>query len=148
METSFIFISQETCSVSSSLPRISLCGNMFASAFPSTGCTCHNPVSDSRRVSRLFTATVILQYGNWMPYLFVDHWMCIWKNYRSRDSVVGIATGYGLDDQGVGVRVPEGSIILIFARRPDRLWGLPNGYRGLFTRGKAVGAWSWPFTSS
>jgi hypothetical protein len=26
--------------------------------------------------------------------------------YRSRDSVVGIATGYGLDDGGVGVRVP------------------------------------------
>jgi hypothetical protein len=24
----------------------------------------------------------------------------------SRDSVVGIATGYGLDDRGVGVRVP------------------------------------------
>jgi hypothetical protein len=26
----------------------------------------------------------------------------------SRNSVVGIATGYGLDDQGVGVRVPVG----------------------------------------
>jgi hypothetical protein len=25
------------------------------------------------------------------------------KNSRSRDSVVGIATGYGLDDRGVGV---------------------------------------------
>jgi hypothetical protein len=25
--------------------------------------------------------------------------------YRSRESVVGIATGYGLDDRGVGVRV-------------------------------------------
>jgi hypothetical protein len=30
-------------------------------------------------------------------------------NGRSRDSVVGIATGYGLDDRGVGVRVPVGS---------------------------------------
>jgi hypothetical protein len=28
---------------------------------------------------------------------------------RSRDSVVGTATGYGLDDRGVGVRVPVGS---------------------------------------
>jgi hypothetical protein len=27
---------------------------------------------------------------------------------RSRDSVVGIATHYGLDDQGVGVRAPGG----------------------------------------
>jgi hypothetical protein len=29
---------------------------------------------------------------------------------RSRDSVVGIATSYGLDDRGVGVRVPVGSL--------------------------------------
>jgi hypothetical protein len=28
---------------------------------------------------------------------------------RSRGSVVGIATSYGLNDQGVGVRVPVGS---------------------------------------
>jgi hypothetical protein len=27
---------------------------------------------------------------------------------RSRDSAVGIATGYGLDDQGAGGRVPVG----------------------------------------
>jgi hypothetical protein len=26
----------------------------------------------------------------------------------SRDSVVGVATGYGLDDRGVGIRVPVG----------------------------------------
>jgi hypothetical protein len=29
----------------------------------------------------------------------------------SRDGVIGIATGYGLDDRGVGVRVPVGSRI-------------------------------------
>jgi hypothetical protein len=56
-----------------------------------------------------------------------------------RDSVVGIATGYGLDDQGVGVRVPVGERIFISPCRPDRLWGppslLPDGYRGLFLRG-------------
>jgi hypothetical protein len=43
--------------------------------------------------------------------------------YRSRDSVVGIATGYGLDDRGVGVRVP---VIFSSPSRPDRLWGPPN----------------------
>jgi hypothetical protein len=52
---------------------------------------------------------------------------------RSRDSVVGIATGYRLDDRGVGIRVPVGSRILS-SPRPDKLWGppslLPNGYWG------------------
>jgi hypothetical protein len=56
-----------------------------------------------------------------------------------RDSVDGIATGYGLGDRRVGVRVPVGSRILSFPRRPDRhscvLSLLSNGYRGLFHRG-------------
>jgi hypothetical protein len=41
---------------------------------------------------------------------------------RSRDSAEGIATVYGLDDRGVGVRVPVGSRIFSSLRRPDRLW--------------------------
>jgi hypothetical protein len=36
----------------------------------------------------------------------------------SRDSVVGIATGYELDDGGVGVRVPVGSRIFSTSSRP------------------------------
>jgi hypothetical protein len=65
---------------------------------------------------------------------------------KNRDSVVGIATGYGLDEQGVGVRVPVGARIFSFPRRPDRLWAPPNllsnGYRGQFLVGKAAVAWS------
>jgi hypothetical protein len=38
--------------------------------------------------------------------------------FRSRDSVFCIATGYGLDDRGVGVRVPVGSIIFSASSRP------------------------------
>jgi hypothetical protein len=57
----------------------------------------------------------------------------------SRDSVVGIATGYGLDNQGVGVRVPVGSRIFSSSCHPDQLWGLlnllSNGYWGLFPQG-------------
>jgi hypothetical protein len=49
-------------------------------------------------------------------------------------SVVGIATGYGLDARGVGVRVPVVSRIFSSPNRPDRLWGPTNllfsGYRG------------------
>jgi hypothetical protein len=54
----------------------------------------------------------------------------------SRDSSVGIATGYGLDDRGVRVRVPVGVRIFSFTRRPDLFWGPPsllsNRYPGFF----------------
>jgi hypothetical protein len=63
---------------------------------------------------------------------------------RSRDSAVGIATGYGLGGRGIGVRVPGRVRFLSSPRRPDRFWGLPsllsNGHRGLLPRSKAAGA--------
>jgi hypothetical protein len=48
------------------------------------------------------------------------------KPSMSRDSSVGIATGYGLNCRGVGVRVPVGSRIFSSPPRPDRLCGPPN----------------------
>jgi hypothetical protein len=57
----------------------------------------------------------------------------------SRDSAVGIAIAYGLDDRGVGVRVPVGSRIFSSPRLPYGLWGqsnfLSSGYRGFFPQG-------------
>jgi hypothetical protein len=57
--------------------------------------------------------------------------------------IVGIETSYGLDDRGFGVRVTVGSGIFSTQRRPNRLWSTPNllsnGYRGLFSGGKAAG---------
>jgi hypothetical protein len=54
---------------------------------------------------------------------------------KSQDSVIGTATGYGLDNQGAGVRVPVG----VSPRHPDQLWGIPsllsNEYWGLFPQG-------------
>jgi hypothetical protein len=43
---------------------------------------------------------------------------CKYKRLGILDSVVGIATGYGLDDQGVGVRVPIWSRIFSKSSRP------------------------------
>jgi hypothetical protein len=42
------------------------------------------------------------------------------------DTGAGIATGYGLDDRGFGVRVPVGSRIFSSPCCPDQLWGPPN----------------------
>jgi hypothetical protein len=54
-----------------------------------------------------------------IPLLFDIYTLNVYE--WSRDSVVGIATSYGLDDRGVGVRVPVGSRIFSFPDRPDRL---------------------------
>jgi hypothetical protein len=55
-----------------------------------------------------------------------------------RDSAVSVATGYVLDDRGVGVRVPVEGRFFSPPQRPDRLRGPPsllsNGYRGIFPR--------------
>jgi hypothetical protein len=74
-----------------------------------------------------------------------------WDKTESWDSVVCIATGYRLDDRGVGFRVLVGPKIFSSPRHPDRLWGSPSllssGYRGSFPGCKAAGAWNWPLTS-
>jgi hypothetical protein len=57
----------------------------------------------------------------------------------SRDSSVGVVTGYGQDGRWVGVRVSVGARIFSSPRLPDRSWGpsslLSNGYRRLFPPG-------------
>jgi hypothetical protein len=56
-----------------------------------------------------------------------------------RNSIVSIATGYGLHDQGVRARVPVWARIFTSSCHPDRLRGPPNllsnGYWGLFPLG-------------
>jgi hypothetical protein len=68
----------------------------------------------------------------------------VYTSMRRRDSSVGIETSYGLDDRGVGVRVPVGSRIF---PSPNRQTGsevhptfYPMGTGGSFPGGKAAGA--------
>jgi hypothetical protein len=56
-------------------------------------------------------------------------------DWGTRDSSVGIATGYGLNGRDVELRVNKN----LESSRPDLFWGTPsllsNGHRGLFPRG-------------
>jgi hypothetical protein len=77
---------------------------------------------------------LILENSAFSPYIVA--YVSYDSHSRSRDSSVGIATGYGLDDRGIRFRVLLGPRIFTSPRRPDRLWGPPslisNGYPGLF----------------
>jgi hypothetical protein len=125
---------------------------------------CHHQVSVNVKVLNLYTIwihimgclyttqyhtckkTLRVMYYLKCNWLRLDEPLCIQLNVKlklklkrqynvwSRDSSVGIASGYGLVDRGVGVRVPVGSKIFSSPRSPDRLRGQPsilsNAYRG------------------
>jgi hypothetical protein len=64
------------------------------------------------------------------------------SDYREPRQLSDIAPGYGLDDRG---SIPgRGWEFFSSTPCPERLWGLPsllsNGYRGLFSWGKAAGS--------
>jgi hypothetical protein len=67
---------------------------------------------------------------------------------KSRDSSVGIALSYGLDERGSRVRFPAGAGNFSLHHRVQNGSGThpasyPMGTRGYFPGGKAAGGWSW-----
>jgi hypothetical protein len=70
---------------------------------------------------------------------------CLERRHESRDSSVGIALGYGLDDRGSRVRFPAGAENFSLHHRVQNGSGThpasnPMGTRGSFPGGKAAGA--------
>jgi hypothetical protein len=141
-------------------------GNMFAEPLSSngrlllhySGFQASRNIARSSRLRSIWQALILIllvggiyEIRRWDGFSFRNIRTSFHK-YWFGDSVVGITTGYGLDDWGVGVRVPVGSRIFSSPRLPDRLWGPPNllsnGYRDSFPGGKAARAWNWPLTSS
>jgi hypothetical protein len=78
----------------------------------------------------------------------------VWNSMKcmSRESAVGIATGYGLDGGGVGVRVPLGARFSPLHVAQTDCGAHPASYPihtgGSFPGGKAAGALSWPLASN
>jgi hypothetical protein len=70
----------------------------------------------------------------------------------SRDRVVGIATGYGLEDQEVGVRVLMGQefsfLHVVQTGSGAHPASYPMGNAGSYIGDKTAGAWNWPLTSN
>jgi hypothetical protein len=73
------------------------------------------------------------------------------KNFFGTGIAYSIVTGYGVDDRGIGVRVPVGSRIFPMSSRLG-LGVHPASYlmgiRDSFPEGKATGPWSLPLISN
>jgi hypothetical protein len=89
----------------------------------------------------------LMKGWKYMPVFTTPHNVSCWKLYLvcavrgGRDSAVGIATGYGLDDRRVGLRVPVGAKMFSSPRRPDCSGSHPASYP-MGTGGKMAEGWS------
>jgi hypothetical protein len=109
--------------------------NIHFNVFPSTP---GSPGSSLQIVSQKFCAQFLrLAYNANYQYphyaVYIGPKIDSFQVRNSRDSAVGIATGYGLDRRGFGVRVTVKARFLSSSRHPDWLSGPPslpsNGYR-------------------
>jgi hypothetical protein len=77
----------------------------------------------NKRVTQWKYASYSISDPNALTEMNLAKWFVQYPFNRSRDSVLGIAIDYRLNDWGVGVWAWVGSRIFYFPRRPDRFWG-------------------------
>jgi hypothetical protein len=87
-----------------------------------------------------------------LPHLNKYQFLFLTCFYWSRDSSVGTALGYGLDDRDSRVRFPTGAGNFSLHHRVQNGSGAhpaiySMGTRGSYPGGKAAGAWIWQLTS-
>jgi hypothetical protein len=110
----------------------------IGSEFSLQSCVCCCDISDSVGfVHAIYLNSVVVLSIKMNPipfYRLLSQTELVRKRKSSRNSAVGIETGYGLDGRGVGVRVPVGAKFFSSPQRSDRFWRPPsllsNGYRG------------------
>jgi hypothetical protein len=88
---------------------------------------------------QLLTASKCMCREPFFSLHILEYFSLVQGLYRSRDSIVGIATGQGLDDREIGVRVPVGSRIFSSHHLPDPT-SFPMGTGDCLPVGKAAGA--------
>jgi hypothetical protein len=88
-------------------------------------------VSDTWKQVVIVIYSIQRRITNWLANLIIRELI---EDWRSRNSLLGIATGYGLDDRGVGVRVPAGSRIYLLYVVQTGCGVHPTSYR-MCTRG-------------
>jgi hypothetical protein len=151
--------------------------NFVARRSVAMGSSCY--INRSCRVDSTVTTLQMAPTGRWCPFLCIHSpfHLCIVpffdcfilpvngfslssfpfisllpSSLKSRDSSVGVALGYGLDDRGSRVRFPAGAGNFSLHHRVQNDSGAhtasyPVGTRGSFPGYKAAGAWSWHLTS-
>jgi hypothetical protein len=105
--------------------------------------------------SNFFMAWCLVKHGDKILFqgkLSIPDNRSVSRLNKSRDSSVGIALGYGLDDRGSTVRFPAEAENFSLHHRVQNGSGAhpasyPMGTGGSLPGGKAAGAWSWPLTS-
>jgi hypothetical protein len=97
---------------------INLSDISYLSRLQNAGCHLHARPRRVMKTRRFYTYITLFVHNSFNDAMTTTE--------RSRDSAIGIGTGYGLDDREVEVQVPVGSRIFSSPRCPDRLWGPPS----------------------